>query len=224
VIRRQAAALVLLVAALLLWPPGALGQRSGVNVPGDFDYYVLALSWSPSYCALEGTPADRLQCGGGRTYAFVVHGLWPQYERGWPEFCPAMPAQVPEQQVRRMLDLMPSESLVRHQWTKHGTCSGLSPEGYFDATRRARARVDVPAAFARLSEHVSVSPAGVAGAFMQANPGLPADGIAVTCDRNHLREVRVCLDRFSLDFRSCPPVAERNCRMDSVRMPAARGG
>ena len=34
-------------------------QRLGPNTPGDFAYYVLSLSWSPSYCAAEGQGADR---------------------------------------------------------------------------------------------------------------------------------------------------------------------
>ena len=54
---------------------------------GDFDFYVLALSWSPSYCAIEGDGADPAQCANGRPYAFVVHGLWPQYEKGYPRDC-----------------------------------------------------------------------------------------------------------------------------------------
>ena len=57
------------------------------NEPGKFDYYVLALSWSPSYCqaAQERAPnrAPDQQCS-GRPFSFVVHGLWPQYERGFP--------------------------------------------------------------------------------------------------------------------------------------------
>ena len=58
------------------------------NEPGKFDFYVLALSWTPSYCEAEG---DRRsgdeQCQRGRPYSFVVHGLWPQYERGFPRSC-----------------------------------------------------------------------------------------------------------------------------------------
>lgn len=224
---RRASALIGLLFLLFLGPApgdGALAQRSGINVPGDFDYYVLALSWSPSYCEAEGTAADRLQCRSGRPYAFIVHGLWPQYERGWPEFCPATPPRAPEGLVRGMLDLMPSERLVRHQWNKHGTCSGLSPEGYFETTRRARERVRVPDAFARPSEPLRLSPADVEAAFLAANPGLTPDAVAVTCDRRLLREVRICLERFSLDFRPCPAVAARSCRMNPVTMPRARGG
>ena len=217
---RVAGLIALLVLAISAG--SAAAQRSGVNVPGDFAYYVLALSWSPSYCAAEGTAADRLQCDSGRPYDFVVHGLWPQYERGWPEFCPAEPSEAPPQLVRDMLDLIPSEGLIRHQWRKHGTCSGLTPRGYFETTRRARSGIAVPPAFQAPDEWRVVSPDDVRRAFLRANPGLPADGIAVTCDRQRLREVRVCLDRHGLDFRSCPPVAQRACGRSSVRVPPVR--
>lgn len=221
--RRRSRLALVLFALVLVAPAGASAQRSGINVPGDFDYYVLSLSWSASYCEAEGTAADRLQCGGGRPYAFIVHGLWPQYERGWPEFCPAAPSQAPEGVVRGILDLMPSPGLVRHQWTKHGTCSGLTPEGYFELTRRARERIVVPDALSGLARPASLSPDEVERAFRAANPGLAADAIAVTCDRQRLREVRLCLERHSLAFRSCPAVAARSCPIRTMRVPPVGG-
>lgn len=215
---------LLLLLLVLLTPAGqAAAQRAGVNVSGDFDYYVLALSWSPAYCELEASAADRRQCESGRAYAFIVHGLWPQYERGWPEFCPAETEQVPGEVMRGMFDLMPSEGLIRHQWRKHGTCAGLTPQGYFEATRRARERVVVPEAFKRLDRTLTVSPQAVEEEFLAANPGIGRDGMAVTCNRQLLREVRICLERYSFDFRPCPPVAERACRAASVRLPPVRG-
>lgn len=215
--RAAATALALFVWLFAALPAGA--QRGGINVPGDFDFFVLALSWSPTYCAVEGTAADRRQCGEGRRHHFVVHGLWPQYEQGWPEFCPGPPDRPPETVVRRILDIMPSAALARHQWAKHGTCSGLSPEGYFDLTRRARDRVTVPRELATLDNRVSVSPEAVAGAFQDANPGLRPEAMAVTCDPQRLREVRLCLDRDTLGFRPCPEVAERACARDSMLVP-----
>lgn len=215
--RAWTAALGLLL--LLLVPASA--QRVGTNVPGDFDYYVLALSWSPSYCEAEGTTADRLQCAGGRPFHFVVHGLWPQYHRGWPEFCRTGEPAAPEQTVRNMLDIMPSPGLVRHQWQKHGTCSGLSVEGYFDLVRRARGTVAIPPAFQSIDRYVMVTPRDVETAFRTANPGLPADAIAVTCDHRRLREVRICLNR-SLGYTACPAVDSRSCRLDRAVMPPVR--
>ena len=78
----------------------------------DFDFYVLSLSWSPTYCGSEAGRDDRQQCGSGRPYAFVVHGLWPQYERGWPEDCRLREKWVPEDIIDAMLDIMPSKKLI----------------------------------------------------------------------------------------------------------------
>src|SRR5205823_13549256 len=80
-------------AALAVWLTVGIAdiapaQDRRQNEPGQFDFYVLALSWSPSFCEASGergTPPQQ-QCG-ARPYSFVVHGLWPQYERGFPEFC-----------------------------------------------------------------------------------------------------------------------------------------
>jgi ribonuclease T2 len=186
-----------------------------------FDFYVLALSWSPSYCENAGRRADPRQCG-GRPYAFVVHGLWPQFERGYPEFCRRPAPFVPEPLVRSMLELMPSRQLVIHQWRKHGTCSGLAPEEYFALVRRAREKVRNPAGFQRLSEYRMVTPAEVETAFIAANAGLERDMIAVDCDRRYLREVRVCVNK-ELEFRACPDVDRRACRAPSMVMPPMRG-
>lgn len=207
-------------AACLAAGPGT-AQRSGQNVPGDFDFYVLTLSWSPSYCEAEGERADRFQCAGGRPYHFVVHGLWPQYERGWPEFCPTSDRYPREQSVRSMLDIMPSPDLVRHEWRKHGTCTGLSAEGYFEKVRTAYGRVTIPPAFRSIDRYVTVEPGAVESAFRTANPGLPANAIAVDCDQRRLREVRICMDK-TLKFRGCPEVDRRACRLDRVVLPPVR--
>lgn len=216
---RAAIACLVLSGVMLTGPADA--QRSGQNVPGDFDYYVLVLSWSPSYCEAEGDRADRFQCAGGRPYQFVVHGLWPQYERGWPESCPSLTSEAPEALVRGMLDIMPSPGLVRHEWRKHGTCSGLSVDGYFEMTRKAREHIAIPPAFGRIDDYVTVAPGAVETAFRTANPGLAADAIAVTCDQRRLREVRICMTR-SLEFRACEQIDRRACRLDRAVMPPVR--
>lgn len=207
------------LAALFLILFLASGAAAGAqDRPGDFDFYVLSLSWSPTFCATEATAADRLQCGAGRSHGFIVHGLWPQRERGYPEFCRAEPRRAPAQLVRSMLDLMPSEGLVRHEWEKHGSCSGLSPEGYFALTRQARTRVTVPPGLESLDSRATVDPDDIEAAFLRANPGLPGDAIAVTCGLQRLDEVRICLTK-DLAFRSCPEVDARSCRASRVTVP-----
>jgi ribonuclease T2 len=215
---RVRAPFVALLILLLLAPP-AQAQRRGE--PGQFDFYVLALSWSPTYCETSGRRGDPTQCG-GRPFAFVVHGLWPQFERGYPEFCQRDAPRIPDALLNSMLDLMPSRQLVIHQWRKHGTCSGQSTDGYFALLRRARARVTIPESFRRLDDYRLVSPNEVETAFIAANPGLDRDMIAVDCDRRYLREVRICLSR-ELSFRSCPDVDRRACREPQIVMPPIRG-
>src|SRR5499433_4543030 len=174
----------------------AAAQDRRQNQPGQFDFYVLALSWSPSFCEAageRGTPPQQ-QCG-ARPYSFVVHGLWPQYERGFPEFCQQPPPRLDRNIVSLMLDLMPSPRLIFHEWDKHGTCSGLSPRAYFDNVRKARAQVKIPEAYIELTRPLTVTPDEVEEAFVKANPGLSRDGIAITCDNRRLQEVRICLSK-----------------------------
>src|SRR5262245_38762481 len=52
---------------------------------GKFDYYVRSLSWSPQHCAEPAGKSDTMQCHSKRHFAFVLHGLWPQFEKGYPQ-------------------------------------------------------------------------------------------------------------------------------------------
>lgn len=212
-----------LIAAALQPSLAAEPPEARNGVPGQFDFYVLSMSWSPTYCAGRSSANAGMQCGGGRPYAFVVHGLWPQYEWGYPSDCLSPPPRLPRKTVDGMLDLMPSPGLVRHEWNKHGTCSGLDAAGYFAAVRSARDAVAVPPAFAALAAPVTIAPAAVERAFLTANPGLKADGISILCSRGRLSEVRVCLTK-DLKFRTCQALERSACRAATVVMPPVRGG
>ena len=213
----------------LLFPVAVLGTFIGVadaqyrrqTTPGQFDYYVLALSWSPSFCETATGNARRQQCG-ARPFSFVVHGLWPQYERGFPESCLVPPPRLERNIMRRMLDLMPAPGLVYHEWDQHGTCSGLQPREYFDLVRRAREKLTIPEQYSHPTVPLSVTPGQVIDAFVSANDGLSPEGITVACDRRRLREVRVCFTR-DLKYRDCSPSAQRACRSERLIMPPVRG-
>ena len=201
----------------------AEAQDRRQNQPGQFDFYVLALSWSPSFCEAageRGTPPQQ-QCA-ARPYSFVVHGLWPQYEKGFPEFCQQPAPRLDRNIVSSMLDLMPAPRLIFNEWDKHGTCSGLSPNAYFESVRRARALVKIPDAYIEPKALLTVTPDEVEEAFVAANPGLARDAIAVTCDSRRLSEVRICLGK-DLRFRACPEIDARACRRDKIVMPPVRG-
>jgi ribonuclease T2 len=203
---------------------GAIAQDRRQSQPGKFDYYVLALSWSPSFCEAtnERGRESKEQCG-ARPFSFVVHGLWPQYEKGFPEYCQVPAPRLNRNIVSSMLDLMPAPRLIFHEWDKHGTCSGLSANAYFETVRKARAVVKIPEPYIDVTRYLTVTPDQVEEEFVKANPGLARDAIAVTCDSRRLSEVRICLSK-ELGFRSCPEIDRRACRRDKVVMPPVRPG
>jgi ribonuclease T2 len=204
----------------------ASAQDPRQNTPGEFDFYVLSLSWSPSFCeeaeerGREGR--SQAQCG-GRPFSFVVHGLWPQYEHGFPEYCQRPSPRLAREIMTSMLDLMPAPGLIYNEWDKHGTCSGLGERAYFETIRKARAVIKIPPDFLQLSEPKTIAPGDIEDAFVKANPGLTPTGIAVTCNRSRLSEVRICLSK-DLQFRDCGEIDRRACRRDQVTMPPMRGG
>jgi ribonuclease T2 len=196
--------------------------------PGTFDYYVLALSWSPTYCAGLREGRRDPQCE-GRPYAFVLHGLWPQRERGWPQDCQSPDrGWVPAPVAERMLDIMPSKQLVFHEYRKHGTCSGLGVEAYFDLARNLYEKVKVPRKFVGLTDdRFTIAPGELVREFLAANPQLRPDMIAVSCGGagNRLREVRVCFEKNG-GFRSCGRNEDqaKMCAADRMYVPPVRTG
>ncbi|WP_297614311.1 ribonuclease T2 [uncultured Roseicyclus sp.] len=194
----------------MIWLAGmasAQGQRSG-----DFDYYVLALSWTPTWCALEGDARAAPQCEPRQGYGFTLHGLWPQYEEGWPSFCPTTARPPSRAMTAGMVDIMGSSGLAWHQWRKHGTCSGLSAGAYFDLSRRAYQRVQQPAILRQIDRVVRLSAAMVEEAFLEENPDLTHPMLTVTCREGRVQEVRICLTR-ALEPRDCAPDVARDCRL-----------
>jgi len=222
----RAAALVLLLA---ISAPGAASAQDRAqdqqrHHPGQFDFYVLALSWSPSFCkdTEERGRQSNEQCR-GRPYSFVVHGLWPQYERGFPRDCQVPAPRLNREIMTSMLDLMPAPRLVYHEWDQHGTCSGLRAQEYFALVRKAREAVKIPDGYTAPNSTLTVTPDEVEDAFVRSNPGLSRTGIAVTCGSTRLSEVRVCMSK-DLKFRDCGEIDRRACRRDKLIMPPVRGG
>ena len=203
----------------------AFAQDRRQNTPGEFDFYVLALSWSPSFCeaSAERGKSGRSQVQCERPYSFVVHGLWPQYERGFPEYCQRPSPRLDRNIMTSMLDLMPAPGLIFNEWDKHGTCSGLAARAYFESIRKARAAVKIPEEFLQLSEQKTIAPADLEAAFIKVNPGLSSSAISVTCSSRRLSEVRICLSK-DMEFRACEELDRRACRRDDVVMPPVRGG
>ena len=206
------------IAALLLTALPALAEG---DAAGRFDYYVLSLSWSPTFCALAGDARGEDQCDTRHDFSFTLHGLWPQFETGWPSDCRTREADPTRAETRAMADIMGSGGLAWYEWQKHGRCSGLSAPDYFAASRRAYRAITIPAVFRNLHEDVTLPASVVEDAFVDANPGLERGMITVTCEAGRIEEARICLTK-GLAFRPCGQDAARDCRMRDALMEAVR--
>ena len=180
-----------------------------------FDYYLLTLSWAPDFCATAGSNGNAAECGAGRKVAFVVHGLWPQGSaaRG-PENCGGSP--VSNAIVQTMLSYIPTAGLIQHEWTTHGTCSGLSAADYFAAMRKARDSVSIPAEFKAPAQAMHLSPKAIEDAFAKSNPTFPKAAFRTSCTKGMLQEARVCFNK-DLSPRACTSSAGE-CTANSMQV------
>jgi ribonuclease T2 len=197
------------------------GQARAADVPGQFDYYLLSLSWSPEFCLGKGRSAPQDQCGTKR-YGFVVHGLWPQYKIGYPQNCQATPDDVPEDIVRATLPIMPSTQLIEHEWDKHGKCSGLAVDQYFKLIETGFSQLHIPPALQNPQKPLRMRPGKLRKDFLAANPNLTADSAVVLCKGQMLSEVHLCLDK-TLNATACAPdVVRDQCRKPTLLVPPVR--
>jgi len=188
--------------------------------PGNFDFFVLAFSWSPSFCERTHRSGGE-QCAPGADRGLVLHGLWPQYEHGFPQECGsgAAPSRLALERAR---GVYPEQGLARYEWRKHGACTGLSPGDYFDAAARAKAMVATPPELASVSQDETLGASEIERAFLAANPRLRPGMLSVVCRGGALQEVRGCLSKDLRDFHPCPELARRSCRDRAIRIPAPR--
>jgi len=199
------------------------GERKGAT-PGDFDFYVLALSWSPGFCALrDADDRPKEQCAPGKRLGFVVHGLWPQFEEGYPTQCGITTRGPSRAALEIAAAIYPEEHLAAHQWRRHGSCSGKAPTEYFADVKTARDKVVLPARLGPGSATVAMAPRDLERAFIEANPGLRLESLSVSCRKETLQEVRICMTKDLRGFRDCPEVDRRGCRAPSISIPGVAG-
>ena len=205
---------------LLAWLVAALPALAEGEKPGEFDYWVLSLSWSPNWCASTGTARGSPQCDAGAGHGWILHGLWPQYHRGYPSFCRTAARPPSRGDTAAMADIMGTSGLAWHQWKKHGTCSGLGSADYFALSREAYSRVTRPDIFRRIEREMRLPARVVEQAFLEANPGWTADMLTVTCKDGWIQEARLCLSR-SLDPTPCGRDVIRDCTLEDARFAPA---
>ena len=106
-------------------------------------------------------------------------------------------------------------SFWKHEWEKHGTCSGLEADRYFGISRDAFEAVVLPPTFDRIKVVQEMSAKSVEDAFLKSNPSLKANMLTVTCTSGQIQEVRICLTK-DLTPRPCGRDVSRDCRLDDA--------
>jgi len=197
------------------------GTAQAQDVAGEFDYYVMSLSWSANWCAYEGDSRNSPQCDPSEDYGWILHGLWPQYEDGYPQRCRTSFRAPSRRQTGDMVDIMGTSGLAWHQWNKHGVCTGLDSEDYYALSRLAYSKIDRPEVFRKLQDPVTLPATLIEEAFIQANPALEPDQITITCRQGYIQEARICLTR-DLEFRTCGRDVIRDCTMSDAQFEPMR--
>ena len=205
-----------LLALVLAAPALAEGEKAG-----EFDYYVLALSWSPNWCAIEGDAKQSPQCDAREDHGWILHGLWPQFHRGWPSYCRTTERAPSRTMTADMADIMGTSGLAWHQWKKHGTCSGLSAQGYFDLSRAAYTSIERPQILRKLDKSVRLPAHLIEEVFLKENPGLSPDGLTITCRQGYIQEARICLSR-DLEPVPCGRDVIKDCTLDNALFDPVR--
>jgi ribonuclease T2 len=206
---------------LLVWITLASGAVADGEKAGEFDYYVLSLSWSPNWCAQKGDARNSDQCDARHDHGWILHGLWPQYHRGFPSLCRTTQLPPTRGMTDDMADIMGTSGLAWYQWKKHGTCSGLSASAYYALSRQAYESITRPPVFRQLDRAVRLPASVVEEAFLDANPELDRDMITITCKNNHIQEARLCLSK-SLKPVPCGQDVVRDCTLKNALFTPVR--
>jgi ribonuclease T2 len=203
-----------IVALLVVLTFALPGTLIAAGRAGEFDYYVLALSWNAAWCASTGDARGDDKCAPGSQTGFVVHGLWPQHEYGWPEDCTTSQRDPNRSETAAMADIMGSSGLAWYEWKKHGRCSGLAPAAYFALIREAWQMIERPPILRQITKPIRLAPRVIEQAFIEANPdlspGLKPGGVTVACKDHTITEVRICLTK-GLVARACSGPTARDC-------------
>lgn len=201
----------------------AVAFLSGCDDPPQVTHYVLALSWQPAFCEVNGElPECRaLDPTDFAATHLTVHGLWPNDRpNAGPTYCgidqetkaldqPKSWCELPEPEMSgktraHLAQTMPGvlSCLDRHEWIKHGTCAGTGAERYFGETVRLAAAVQATAFAQTISANIgrAVTPEQLIQAF-EAGFGAGSGGaLTLVCsDRGDLSEIRIALRASALE-------------------------
>jgi len=220
------AVLAIAASAVAVSAKDACGGRP-YGQAGDFDFYVFAQSWPAQFCmSHKDWPGCRTPTH-WQAVNLTLHGMWPNYDQarsghGWPQCCPSpygsdVDPQVVQALLPSLQEYWPNEqdpsgrdlknSLWAHEWSKHGTCSGMIQRTYFISAMQAQLDLPTPRA---ISDNV-----GSAASLAEIKQYYKADNCSPKGDcpaafqctkyngQQYLSGVTTCLDR-KLNRITCP--------------------
>lgn len=216
-----------LVAAFLIIAPIVEAAQTSATEPPvngrsqNFDFLILALSWSPTYCASSAKRGETAQCLNPANRGFVVHGLWPQARDGARLRCESNKDEFSKVLFERTLEVFPDLRLAQNQWQRHGHCFGFAADAYLEIVAKAKAKIVIPESLRSVGAPLSLAPDTIRSSFVTANQGLSRDAMSVSCRKSTLVEVLVCLKSDLSGFEPCPQVAKRSCAAAMIGVPAS---
>ncbi len=227
--RRPAMTLAGLLAAVLtalLYRCSDTAATKTAAAPGSFDFYLLDVTHESAWCDdgnSQKGQCRRLDRAAVDTRPLVLHGLWPEYQSpgSYPSNCAAQPLRLSSALRERLAEVMPGslEGLDEHEWRKHGSCTGLDPETYFNESIRLAERVNKSlVSTLRSAAGGSTSGAALRASLASTDPEL-ADSMVFVCKnlrsvapqyrrRPYLVSVRLCVDNDGPNGR---PASLLNC-------------
>jgi ribonuclease T2 len=224
---------------------GAMAQSCTGNpqgAPGDFDYYLLSLSLAPSFCDTNPEAATQKQeCLSGATSDYrakpvTVHGLWPNKDGRsndqQPRYCSdRKPGSLSDRDYSELKSYMPgvADELEKCEWSKHGVCSGLAYEEYYQNVLHLMPGIENSIGAALRDNNMlgaDVKLDDILGKIAEKDPSL-ASAITFDCkqagglgggqSRHYLVEMRIYLSK---DLSSFIPFASKGGHLNS----GCRGG
>ena len=196
----------------------ALNDDNNLPLVNRFDFYVLALTWSPEFCQRSRNASQ--QCAENKNLGFVVHGLWPQYYHGYPLYC-SNETYLSQNNTSQALKQFPSEKLARYEWRKHGVCSGKTLSGYLEDISIARRLFKIPQALLYPKDDRIIKTMTLYEDFLKVNASLHSGMFSINCRNGALAEVRVCISKNLRHYQLCPQVLRNSCKMPDIFIPSS---
>mmetsp|Transcript_26557 Transcript_26557/g.41211 ORF Transcript_26557/g.41211 Transcript_26557/m.41211 type:complete len:316 (-) Transcript_26557:197-1144(-) len=168
------------------------------NIDNSFDFYVFSMTFQPEFCSEKHEAPEGCHHPKQIWDRLTIHGLWPNNDDGtYPQNCSnekfdltsLQPIRDELEQQWPNIKALPNSAshgeFWEHEWSKHGTCTGLSQLEYF--SKAVKMLMPTPSIVKDAeTQHSVVKKDDLLAVYGGAQLA------ALVCKKNYLSEVRVC--------------------------------